>query len=70
MKTIGDYPVENFEKLKTPIKRSYPLKPFIYKGEIIDYRFNQRVLCYWDEDGKCANYNRSDCYLMIKDLIC
>lgn len=70
MKTIGEHIIENFQKLDKPMERGGMLKPFIYQGTIKNLPLFDNVediIVYWDEDGKCANMGRRDCFIDIND---
>lgn len=72
MKTLGGNDVTRFAKLDKPIDRGN-LKPFIYKAKVLNIMIS--IVSYpvdlwieYDEDGKCANHERSDCFIDPKYL--
>src|SRR6185312_8636093 len=62
MKTIGNYEISNFHQIGTPVDRGN-LKPLIYSGDIYDPVTKAETIINWDEDGKCSNWKRSDCFI-------
>jgi hypothetical protein len=72
MKTKGGFEIENFKILKNPIE-NHILESHIYGGDIIDFEYSsntiiKRYYCTWDKFGRCTNWNRSDCFIDIKDI--
>lgn len=64
--TVAGYPVTDFKKLETPTKRGWPLKPLIYVGTVHVPDLGDTKV-EWNEDGKCANYIRNDCFIDTTD---
>ncbi len=67
MKTKGGFEVKNFKKLDVPIERGM-LNPHIYEGLVMDVTMNDKkenIIITWDKLGKCANFQRSDCFIEI-----
>lgn len=64
METKGGYEIKEFKKLEIPLNRGI-LKPMIYSGIIFDPNpfINRDIELLWNEDGKCANYSREDCFI-------
>lgn len=68
MKTIGGYEVVNFKKLEKPIEHGM-LEPHIYSGVIKDVPTvkgkKQDFETTWDKFGRCSNWQREDCFIVI-----
>ncbi len=76
MKTKGNYKIENFIILDTPIFNGN-LEPHIYKGSIIGLPKTKlsankefiTVETTWDKFGRCPNWSREDCFIDIKYIL-
>jgi hypothetical protein len=67
MKTKGGFKVKNFKKLDVPIERGM-LDPHIYEGLVMGVTMNDKkenIIITWDKVGRCANFQRSDCFIEI-----
>jgi hypothetical protein len=65
VKTNGGYLVRELKRLSVLESRGN-LKPFVYEGRIDDSVcpwLGNNVLVKWDVDGKCANWDRKDCFI-------
>ncbi len=75
MKTLGGYKITEFKKLsKTDseyenilINNYTFLKPQIYSGVVDDPKCGTNLVL-WNEDGKCSNYSREDCFIDVSKL--
>lgn len=71
MKTNGGFKIKNFKELKKPIKHG-ALEPHIYEGLVKNVPTigdkKEDYLITWDKFGRCANWNRSDCFINVKEI--
>lgn len=66
MKTIGGYTIRNFTILPMPMEKN--CRTFHYQGVIEDCWIAD-VKTHWDEEGRCTNLSREDCFINLDDVL-